>query len=180
MASIIYDVAVSIDGYIAGPNGDISAFADSGAVVEDYRNRLSTYSCAIMGRATYEFGYEFGMSPGENPYPDMDCFVFSRTIEIPANSDVRAVRESSEEIVASLKAKYKDPIYLCGGGRFAAALLTSGLIDILRLKRAPAILGGGVPLFETAQKGLQMTCTDTKLYDDGYLFQEFALLQDVV
>ena len=175
MQFIIYDVAVSIDGYIAGPDGDISAFAESGAVVDDYQARLKTYSCAIMGRATYEFGYQFGLTPGANPYPHMDCYVFSQTFEIPADSDVQIVRNRTKETIADLKAQQGGPVYLCGGSHFAGSLLAWGLIDILRLKRAPAILGGGVPLFGPRKPHVEMHCTETKLYDDGYLFQEFNL-----
>lgn len=54
MQPLIYDVAVSIDGYIGGPDGDISQFAQDGAVVDDYTARLGLETCAtaIMGRAT--------------------------------------------------------------------------------------------------------------------------------
>ena len=76
MQPIIYDVAVSIDGYICGPGGGISKFAQEGAVVEEYTARLATYAIAIMGRATHEFGYRFGMEPGQNPYAHMDTIVF--------------------------------------------------------------------------------------------------------
>ena len=51
MQPIIHDVAVSIDGFISGPGGDISRFAQGGPVVEDYSARLATYAVAIMGRA---------------------------------------------------------------------------------------------------------------------------------
>jgi len=105
LQSIIYDVAVSIDGCIAGPDGDISAFAEGGPVVEDYQARLRTYSCAIMGRATYEFGYRFGLAPGANPYPHMDCYVFSRTLEVPAGSDVHVFRDRAKETITNLKAQ---------------------------------------------------------------------------
>jgi len=69
MRPIIYDVAVSIDGFICGPDRDIFRFAQEGPVVEDYAARLANLATAIMGRATYEFGYRFGMEPDQNPYP---------------------------------------------------------------------------------------------------------------
>ena len=177
MNPIIYDVAVSIDGYIAGPDSDISAFASGGPVVEEYQDRLQTYSCVIMGRATYEFGYRFGLTAGANPYPHMDCFVFSRTLELAEGSDVQVIRDDAKSVVSDLKAKSTGPIYLCGGGDFAGSLLASGLIDVLRLKRAPAILGSGVPLFGNSGQPGELKCANTKLYDDGYLFQDFELLR---
>ena len=175
MRPVIYDVAVSIDGYIAGPDGDISEFAEGGPVVSDYQARLQTYDCALMGRATYEFGYRFGLSPGDNPYPHMDCFVFSRMLEVPIDSDVQIIRDHPMERIADLKGQQGGPIYLCGGGHFSGSLLASGLIDVLRLKRAPVVLGGGVLLFGASITAADMRCTETKLYDGGYLFQEFDL-----
>lgn len=78
MQPIIYDVAVSIDGYISGPGGDISKFAHEGPVVDDYFARLGQYAVAIMGRHTYEFGYRFGLEPGANPYKHMRTWSIRR------------------------------------------------------------------------------------------------------
>ena len=177
MPSIIYDVAVSVDGYISGPDGDISRFAHEGPVVADYQARLAQYGVAIMGRHTYEFGYRFGLEPGQNPYPNMETVVFSQRIDLPADSDVRTIRSSALPALQELIANGDAPIYLCGGGRFAGALLQWGLIDILRLKRAPILLGGGVSLFGGVQSAPLMTCSERRPYDDGYLFQEYRLVK---
>ncbi len=64
MPSLIYDVAVSIDGYIAGPNGDISGFPMQGPHAEAYDARLAEYPAVIMGKNTYEFGYAYGLPAG--------------------------------------------------------------------------------------------------------------------
>ncbi|MHA7819129.1 MAG: dihydrofolate reductase family protein [Erythrobacter sp.] len=175
MQPIIYDVAVSIDGYIAGPDGDISGFADSGAVVDDYLARLETYACAIMGKATYEFGYRFSLKPGDNPYPHMNCHVFSQTLEVPASSEVTIVRDTVQTHVSALKREAGGPIYLCGGGAFASSLLEAGLIDILRLKRAPIVLGDGVPLFAGHSRIANLRHLETRFYEDGYIYQELEL-----
>lgn len=175
MQSIIYDVAVSIDGYIAGHSGDISQFAHNGSVVEDYQQRLETYATAIMGRKTYEFGYRFGMKPGENPYGHMRTLVFSNTIELPKESAVKIVRAFCIDDIRSLKETSSGPIYLCGGGRFANSLLKMGLIDRLRLKRAPILLGGGTPIFEQFEGHVSLRKVHSKIYECGYLFQEFEL-----
>ncbi|MFZ5965078.1 dihydrofolate reductase family protein [Thalassococcus sp. BH17M4-6] len=175
MHPVIYDVAVSIDGYISGPGGDISGFAQDGAVVDDYRDRLSRYATAIMGRATYEFGYRFGMAPGQNPYGHMRTFVFSATIDLPAKRDVTVMRGDLAETLARIVAQSRGPVYLCGGGAFAGSLLALGLIDILRLKRAPVVLGGGVPLFGPGRIAPRLTLLTSHPYADGGLFQEYAI-----
>ena len=146
MQPVIYDVAVSIDGYIAGQNGDISQFAHDGPIVDDYFVRLATYSCAIMGRATYEFGYRYGLKPGANPYPNLKTIVFSQSIELTEQRDVDVVSSEPTEYINHLRKHETKPIYLCGGGEFAGALLAAGLIDRLRLKRAPILLNGGTRL----------------------------------
>ena len=175
MQPIIYDVAVSADGFIAGRSGDVSKFPASGPVVDDYFARLKTYSCAIMGRATYEFGYRFGLKPGANPYPHMTCVVFSRGIDLPADSEVEVVRQGAEAHVGQLRTRCDGPLYLCGGGRFAGWLLSLGLIGMLRVKRAPIFLGGGTVLFGDNTDGFDARLNSSKLYDDGVLFQEFDL-----
>lgn len=175
MQPIVYDVAVSIDGYISGPNGDISQFAQEGAVVDDYAARLKTYATAIMGRATYEFGYRFGMEPGQNPYPHMATVVFSASLDLPPSAEVTVQRTTATDVVEGIKRDSPGPIYLCGGGAFAGALLTMRQVDLLCLKRAPIVLGAGVPLFGDASASPRLKEIETRDYGDGYLFQRFEL-----
>lgn len=178
MHPIIYDVAVSIDGHISGPGGDISQFAQEGAVVDDYTARLECYATAIMGRATYEFGYRFGMKPGQNPYPHMKTIVFSKSLELPDSSEITVERSCHEESIMAVRARSSGPVYLCGGGDFAGTLLMSGLIDVLRLKRAPIVLGDGVRLFGDAQFPPRLEHAETRDYGGGYLLQEFRVMND--
>lgn len=175
MQPIIYDVAVSVDGFIAGPSADISKFPQKSPAVDDYLTRLKSYSCAIMGRATYEFGYEFGLQPGANPYPHMKTVVFSQSIVLPADTDVEIVREDAARRIEDLRQTCDGPIYLCGGGQFAGWLLSLGMITTLRLKRAPIFLGSGTPLFGDHAEGCDARLLSSKLHEDGLLYQEFDL-----
>lgn len=147
MQPIIYDVAVSRDGFIAGPEGDISRFAHDGPVVDDYRARLATYGTALMGRKTYEFGFAYGLSLGQNPYPHMRSIVVSTRLKLPPEAEVEHVSGDVRAVVARLQREARAPLYLCGGGDLAGALVDAGLIDTLCLKRAPFEWGDGVPLF---------------------------------
>lgn len=174
MHPIIYDVAVSLDGYISGPDGDVSGFAQGGPVVDDYVARLATYSVAIMGRATYEFGYHYGMEPGQNPYSSLTTYVFSDTLVLPTSSDVAVLPAADHAAIMGLKRDASGPIYLCGGGAFAGALLEMGLIDLVRLKRAPLVLGGGVPLFSGVGACAFESRLETRVYTSGYVFEELV------
>jgi len=147
MRKLVYDVAVSLDGFIAGPNGDISGFQMQGDHVDAYFERLRGYTSGVVGKATYEVGYTWGLKPGVNPYPHLDVHVCSRSIELPADSAVSAVRTDAAEFVRELKQTGEGDIYLCGGGAFAGSMLRAGLIDRLLLKLNPVALGAGTLLF---------------------------------
>ena len=147
MHPIIYDVAVSVDGLISGASGDISKFAHEGPVVDDYLKRLATYETAIMGRKTYEFGYGFGLEPGQNPYPHMRTIVFSDALQLPEQVEISARARPTPDDIRELVRNAAGPIYLCGGGDFAGWMLEHGLINRLILKRAPCVLGNGTMLF---------------------------------
>jgi dihydrofolate reductase len=175
MHSIIYDVAVSLDGFISGSSGDISNFAHDGPVVDDYNARMTNYAVAIMGRSTYEFGYRFGLQPGQNPYGHMKTIVFSSTLELPVDSHVRVNGPAAVDDLKQLKKTSNGPIYLCGGGEFSGWLLEHQLIDQLRLKRAPIILGEGVTLFGSSSNVAPLRRVATKTYDNGYVLEEFEM-----
>ncbi len=175
MQPIIYDVAVSADGFICGASDDVSLFPHSGPVVQDYLERMETYACALMGRRTYEFGYAHGLAPGANPYPAQRTFVFSSSILLPETADVEIVRTDALKTTDRLRATSAGPLYLCGGGDFAGWLLSAGRVDILRLKRAPVFYGSGTPLFGPYTPSVAARLSISKLYEGGVLYQEFAL-----
>jgi dihydrofolate reductase len=175
MHPVIYDVAVSLDGFIAGPRGDVSQFAHDGPVVEDYHSRMAGYDTAIMGRASYEFAYQFGLQPGQNPYPHMKTHVFSATMDVPDCADIHVERSLTPDAIAGIKQSAQGPIYLCGGGAFAGSLLAAGLIDKLNLKRAPVVLGSGTMLFGDKVTPNRFERLSSKSYDNGYLLEEFAV-----
>ncbi len=173
MQPIIYDVAVSLDGFISGASGDISKFAHNGRVVDDYFKRLGTYKTAIMGRKTYEFGYGFGLEPGRNPYPHMQTVVFSDTLKVPEPAEIQVCTRPTPDAVRDLARTADGPVYLCGGGDFAGWMLEQGLITRLILKRAPCVLGTGTPLFGACARPVSMSRIRTGTYENGYLLEEF-------
>lgn len=175
MRRIIYDVAVSLDGYISGQNGDISAFPTAGDHVDAYVNRLRTYGTVVMGRATYEFGFAYGLVPGARAYPHMDHHIFSTGIQLPAESDVRVVRTDWAKALATLRDGHGEDIYLCGGGRFAAFVADHGLLDRVRLKRAPVMLGKGVPIFDGLATPLRLRLLEHTRNASGVIYEDYAL-----
>lgn len=149
MGHLTYDVAASLDGYIAGPGSDVSAFPYTGEHVDAYLERLQVYNTVIMGRKTYEFGYDHGLARGQPAYPGMSHVIFSSAINLPDDSPIRVVRNKGKwlETVDQLKSPTTANIYLCGGGQLAGFLLANKRIDRLCIKLAPIVLGSGTSIF---------------------------------
>lgn len=164
---ITYYVATSLDGFIAGKNDDISAFAMTGAGVEFYLNDLQNFDHVIMGRRTYEFGYKFGLQPGQAPYPHMEHFIFSSSLAFENPAPNVHTCPMDLEIIKELKERPGKGIYLCGGGEFAGWLLENGLIDRLKIKLNPLVLGDGIRLFGSSKKQVKIELLERLSFDEG-------------
>ena len=120
-----------------------------------------------MGRRTYEFGYQFGLIPGKPAYPHMEHHIFSETLKIDKLAENVRIEKKSIERIKEIKEKSKTDIYLCGGGQFAGWLLDNGLIDQLKLKLNPIILGGGIPLFGNSKTAMVGNLIEKESFHDG-------------
>lgn len=176
MKKIIYYVAISIDGFIAGPNEDISGFTAAGDGVNKYLEDLKDFETVIMGRKTYEFGYKYGLKPGQPAYPHMQHYIFSKTLKFENQSDQLTLCDLDLNIIKGLKKTSKTDIYLCGGGQFAGWLLENELVDVLKLKVNPLILGDGTPLFDASKKTYQLDLAESKAYNDGLTINTYNIL----
>lgn len=162
MRELTYYVAVSIDGYIAGPGGEFDRFmveGDHAAVIwGKYGGTAPTvladaaglsvddspFDTVLMGWNTYAVG----LPDLPNPYRHLRQVVFTRDHEAPTGADeVVFTDRDPVEVVRELKAEEGKGIWLCGGG--ALANLLRDEIDRLALKRNPVMLGTGIPLFES-------------------------------
>jgi dihydrofolate reductase len=177
MQKIVYYVATSIDGYICGKEGDASGFVGKGEGVTRYQQDLEAFDTVIMGRKTYEFGYDFGLSPGELAYPHMDHYIFSKTLSLENHHEkVHLVPEFEVQQIMEIKAKSKTDIYLCGGGIFAGWLLAHTLIDVLKIKLNPLLLGSGVRLFGNSDQEYQLNLLETEGFDYGLFINTYEIL----
>ena len=136
-----YQVAVSLDGFIAGPNGEYDWIVMDPSV--DFAALFKEFDTAVMGRKTYEVLIAQG---GHGALPGLDVVVFSRTAPATTHPGVRIVNDDPREVVATLKAKPGRDIWLYGGGALFRSLLDGGLVDTVELAVVPVLLGAGIPL----------------------------------
>ena len=136
-----YQVAMSLDGFIAGPNGEYDWIVMDPAI--DFAALFKEFDTAIMGRKTYEVVTAQG---GQGAMPGLDVVVFSRTLPAATHPGVRIINDDPREVVAALKAKPGRDIWLYGGGQLFRSLLDAGLVDTVEPAVIPVLLGAGIPL----------------------------------
>lgn len=174
---VVYYVAMTVDHYIAHEDETIDGFAAEGHHITDYLDSLRAYDTVLMGRRTYEWGYRFGIQPGQpSPtYSHMMHYVFSQSMPEFQHAQLRVIRDDPAEFVRRLKAEQGGSIYLCGGGQLAGYLCTHGLVDELILKVNPVVFGTGIPVFGDLQRGMSLALLDAKVYHNGVLFLRYRV-----
>jgi dihydrofolate reductase len=136
-----YQVAVSLDGFIAGPNGEADWIVMDPSI--DFDALFKEFDTLVMGRKTYEVMTAQG---GHGTMPGVEVVVFSRTLPSSKRKGISIVSDDPGEVVAALKAKPGRDIWLFGGGSLFRSLLDAGLVDTVELAVVPVLLGSGVPL----------------------------------
>jgi len=140
MSKVVLFIATSLDGYIAGPQGEIDWLfhdADYG-----YTAFFDSVHALVMGRKTYELSLSFG----EWPYGDKQAYVFTRQTP-PDDPRVRFVAGDAAGLIAGLRARAGQNIWLVGGAALVSTFLREGLIDEFVISVHPLLLGAGIPLF---------------------------------
>ena len=147
-----YQVAVSLDGFIAGPKGDADWIVMDKGV--DFKALFNQFDVALMGRKTYEGGLAQGMN---GSMPGMDVVVFSRTLPPVTRKGFRIVNDDPRDVVPALKKQSGRDIWLFGGGELFRSLLDAGLVDTVEVAVMPVLLGSGVPLMPPGRStGLEL------------------------
>ena len=176
MRNIVYYVATSLDGYISGPDGDISGFVSGGNGIDQYQKDLQDYDTVIMGRNTYEFGYKFGLKPGDLAYPHMEHYVYSNSLALDKKADKLHLRKLELDTIQQLRKQSGTDIYLCGGGQFAGWLLDHEQITHLKIKLNPFIADGGIKLFGSSKTFYGLELLDLTSYDHGLQIISYKLV----
>lgn len=147
MRPIIYHVAITQDGFIADENGQIDFFDRSGPQIEDYIRALTAYDTFLMGKSLYQFSFQYGLTPGESPYPHMNGYIYSRELDLtPIDPKLSFEKDYSKQVeqIKALKEIAGRPIFLAGGVQFAKSLIRKGLVDEVHERLHPIQLGNGL------------------------------------
>ncbi|MGH7638619.1 MAG: dihydrofolate reductase family protein [Gemmatimonadaceae bacterium] len=178
MRKVTYGAACSLDGFIAGPNGEIDWLQyskDVHAIMKDYWARIDTL---LIGRKTWEVANAMGggsSAEGDTMMAGITFYVFSRTLgHLPAGKG-ELVSEHAGEFVRDLKRRRGKEICVFGGGELAQSLFDAGVIDEVGLNVHPVLLGTGVPLFRDAGR-IKLKLTECRQIAGGCVYMMYRVL----
>ena len=174
---LVYYIAMTADHYIAHDDTSIDGFPMQGQHVTDYLESLRDYDTVLMGRRTYEWGFQFGIEPGQPAptYGHMMQYVFSQSMQEYDHEQLKVIRDNPADFVKTLKAEEGGSIYLCGGGKLAGHLFNAGLVVELILKVNPVVYGQGIPLLDGVATTAPLTLLKSTAYKSGVIFLHYAL-----
>ena len=159
MRKVILGVAVTLDGYIEGPNGEYDwCMTDQDYGMTAFYDRVDSI---FIGRKSYELMTSLGDvdMPG---FPKLKEYVFSRTLT-EVKPEAVLIKEDASAAVKRIKNEPGKDIWLFGGSSLFTSLFNAGLVDEIWLSVHPIVLGGGKLLFNDIQK-TTLTLIDTKTY----------------
>lgn len=171
MKKIILNLAVTLDGFIEGPNGEVDwCIMDDDM---DFGSFIASIDTIFYGRVSYDAWGNF--QPDETTSPAEKAmwqgihakqkYVFSHQ----SRQDDKATFISSDiaNQVAAIKQQGGKDIWLYGGASLIKTFIQSGLIDVYKVSVHPVVLGTGKPLFEDLKGRIGLKLTDTRVFKSG-------------
>lgn len=169
MRKLVYSVAMSLDGYIAGPAGEFDWITPDPTF--DFAEKYRGFDTLLMGRRTYELMLSSGQTPKSM---GMSAVVVSTTLDPAAHSQVRIVRERMTQAVAELKAQPGKDIWLFGGAELFRSMIDADLVDAVELAVQPVLLGAGVRVIPKG-RSWPLRLTSSEPYPNGMLLLKYAV-----
>ncbi len=179
MRKVIFLIHMSLDGYVAGPNGEMDWIVYNGEVEKYSHDLHSSTDAAIYGRVTYEM--MFGYWPGVLTDPTATAgaleharwvdgatkIVVSRTLDRVEWKNSVVIGKNIAEEMAAIKQQPGKNIWLLGSPSVAQTFMQLGLIDEYRINVNPVMLGSGKPLFAGLDQQLPLKLLEVRTFSGG-------------
>jgi dihydrofolate reductase len=171
MRRLRYNVAMSLDGYIADARGGFDWIPNDDSV--DFAGLFARVDTFLMGRRTYETV----LANGELPWHrGTRVYVVSSTLPEGERDGVNFVRDDPVALARALRNEPGDgEIWLFGGGQLFATLLAANQVDAIEVTVVPVLLGGGVPVVASLRERASLTLNHSHVYPSGMVALHYAV-----
>jgi dihydrofolate reductase len=183
MGKIVVAMSISVDGFIAGPEGELDWHLVDDELHSYFNDHLSRMGAFLNGRVMYELMAGFWPTADKDPasaptivefariWRDMPKIVYSRTLEhVDWNATI--ARDVDADEVNALKAETGGDLAL-GGAEVAASFQRLDLVDEYRLYVHPVAIGKGKPMFEPSQSRLALALAETRVFGNGVVMLRY-------
>ncbi|HTE26825.1 dihydrofolate reductase family protein [Flavitalea sp.] len=175
MRKVILGLAVTLDGYIEGPNGEYDwCFTDQDYGLNEFFSRVDAI---FIGRKSYEMALQHAKNnngevvPG---MPGMKEYVFSNTLDHVKEGAILVSGDSLAQ-ARKIKALPGKDIWLFGGASLTDTLIKEGLVDEIWMSVHPILLGCGKPLFRPQDSRTKLTLLHSKTYETGLVSLRYSI-----
>jgi dihydrofolate reductase len=188
MSKVVYSMGVSLDGFIAGPDGEIDWTGPDEELHRFHNEQTRQLGAHLCGRGLYETMLYWETAEENRSAPEYELefarlwkqlpkIVFSRTLESPEGDWRLADRELAEE-VTRLRREAEGDIGV-GGAGLASGLIELDLIDEYRLFLYPVVLGGGTPYFPPLEQRIDLRLAETRPFGAGVTYLRYEGADEV-
>jgi len=179
MRKIISFMHISLDGFVAGPNGEMNWIKVDEELFEHIGKRIGETDTAIYGRVTYEMMEGYWPTAGEAPdasrhdvehsawYKTAHKVVVSKTLKSVDLPGTTIIEDNLSERINEIKQENGSEILLFGSPSATHALMEQNLIDGYWLFVNPVILGQGIPLFVDVKEQIKLNLRSTRPFASG-------------
>src|SRR5262245_33827730 len=167
---IIVEIAVSADGYIARPDGDVEWLNRRTHLDYGMSKFYRTIDTILFGRKTYDWAVAYQKKSGSKQSvfdKNVANYIFSRKPPKKAAPEVQFVSEPLKAFVRKLRAKPGTHIWMMGGGELIASFLDAGEIDEFSMKVIPVFIGKGIPLIAPRHRDISLKLLSSRKFPDG-------------
>ncbi|MBK9800247.1 MAG: dihydrofolate reductase [Bacteroidetes bacterium] len=187
MRKIISFMYVSLDGFVAGPGGEMDWIKLEDEIFDHVEKRISKGDTALYGRVTYELMESYWPTAADKPnatkhdiehskwYSKSKKIVLSSSMKANVLSNTKIISDNFVENIEELKQQPGNEILLFGSPRATHSLIKHQLIDGYWLFVNPIILGKGIPLFANIQHKVPLTLLSTKVFNCGVVELDYTV-----
>jgi dihydrofolate reductase len=188
MRKLIFFMHTSLDGFVAGLNGEMGWIKVDDAMFDFVGTMTDQADTALYGRVTYQMMESYWPTAGEKPnaskhdiehsrwYNKVSKIVLSRTIKDIGQSNTKVISENISENINKLKQQDGKNILIFGSPSASNSILNLGLVDEFWIFLNPILLGQGIPLFKDISESVKLRLIETKTFDVGVIALHYTKL----